>query len=68
MIDNYTLELENAMRVINRCLKEVRKGADPKVEIPFSINVLECVLDTEFTEEQYEEYYEEIYDLIEEVL
>lgn len=63
MIDNYTLELENAMRVINRCVKEVRKGADPKIEIPFSINVLECVLDTEFTEEQYEE----IYDLIEEL-
>jgi hypothetical protein len=64
MIDNYTLELENAMRVINRCLKEVRKGADPKVEIPFSINVLECVFDTEFTDKQYEEIYNEIYELI----
>ena len=64
MIDNYTLELENAMRVINRCLKEVRKGADPKVEIPFSINVLECALDTEFTDKQYEEIYNEIYELI----
>ena len=64
MIDNYTLELENAMRVINRCLKEVRKGADPKVEIPFSINVLECVFDTEFTDKQYEEIYKEIYELI----
>jgi hypothetical protein len=64
MIDNNTLELENAMRVINRCLKEVRKGADPKVEIPFSINVLECVFDTEFTDKQYEEIYNEIYELI----
>jgi hypothetical protein len=64
MIDNYTLELENAMRVINRCLKEIRKGADPKVEIPFSINVLECVFDTEFTDKQYEEIYNEIYELI----
>lgn len=64
MIDNNTLELENAMRVINRCLKEIRKGADPKVEIPFSINVLECVFDTEFTDKQYEEIYNEIYELI----
>ena len=68
MIDNYTLELENAMRVINRCVKEVRKGADPKVENPYTINVWECALDREFTEEQYEKYYEETYDLIEEVL
>lgn len=64
------LDFEDIMvvfMVITDCKERIVKGGNPKIEIPFTINVLECVFDTEFTEEQYEEYYEEIYDLIEEV-
>lgn len=57
-------ELENAMMIVNSCIRSIRKGADPKVEIPFSINILECIFDTEFTEEQYKEIYNEMYKLI----
>lgn len=61
---NNTLEFENVMIIINKCLKYIRLGADPKIEIPFTINVLECILDADFTEEQYEEIYKVIEELI----
>lgn len=60
----YTNDFEDVMIVINKCLKYIRLGADPRIEIPFTINVLECILDTDFTEEQYEEIYKVIEELI----
>ena len=60
----YTNDFEDVMIVINKCLKYIRFGADPRIEIPFTINVLECILDTDFTEEQYEEIYKVIEELI----
>lgn len=63
MINN-KLELENVMMKIDECLDNIKSGADPKDEILFTINVLECILDADFTEKQYEDIYEMIYELI----
>jgi hypothetical protein len=45
---------EYAKYLIDECVKSIINGSDRYVEIDFTINCLEVVLDTEFTKEQWE--------------
>lgn len=38
---------------IREALEGIMEGADPSIEIPFCVSVIEVILDAEFTEDDY---------------